>query len=116
MLNNSEQWKAREQRQEKDPGQGKMVAVVVREDMTRRQGRGRIDGGWMESKYNLSKEGIEVSAGGKPDRWMNREVQMSYDVDIGVEKSKEWAEVCKGGRTVWVRGSRSALIFRLSDE
>lgn len=52
MLNNSEQWKAREQRQEKDPGQGKMVAVVVREDMTRRQGRGRIDGGWMESKYS----------------------------------------------------------------
>ncbi|RAK92883.1 hypothetical protein BO79DRAFT_225175 [Aspergillus costaricaensis CBS 115574] len=46
--------------------------------------------------------GIEVSAGGKPDRWMNREVQMSYDVDIGVEKSKEWAEVCKGGRTVWL--------------
>jgi hypothetical protein len=46
---------------------------------------------------------------------MNGEIQMLYDVDIGGAKSKEWAEVCKGGRTVWVRGSRSALIFRLSD-
>ncbi|PWY64000.1 hypothetical protein BO83DRAFT_402809 [Aspergillus eucalypticola CBS 122712] len=51
-------------------------------------GSGKDGGG-----SNLSKEGIEVSAGGKPDRWMNREVQMSYDVVIGVEKSKEWAEV-----------------------
>lgn len=48
MLNNSEQWKAREQRQGKDPGQEEMavvVVVVVREDITR-QGRGRMDGGY----------------------------------------------------------------------
>ncbi|CAK38797.1 hypothetical protein An04g05350 [Aspergillus niger] len=94
-----------------------------RTKIRKRPGSGRDGGsssGGSKRGYDETRKGEDgwrIYAGGKPDRWMNGEIQMLYDVDIGGAKSKEWAEVCKGGRTVWVTSGQDpagGLFFPLS--